>query len=187
MTALTTAAWVAHDIGLAAGFGGSLFGRIALNPAVKLISDKSERGQLVNTAWNGFNIVNAVGLGTAAVTWFIGRAMLRKKHTRSLGHAGRGLVLAKDVLMSTTVATGLLSGISGLILARQAPRGAVPMETGSKPAQETPRKAAGLQRLVNVLGTVNLLSTAGVIGITAVLGTVAGKSAGWKLLSRFLP
>jgi hypothetical protein len=187
MTALTTAAWVAHDIGLAAGFGGSLFGRIALNPAVKLISDKSERGQLVNTAWNGYNIVNAVGLGTAALTWFIGRAMLQKKSTRSLGAAGRSLVLAKDILMSTTVATGLVNGISGVILARQAPRGAVPMETGSKPAQETPRKAAGLQRLVNAVGVINLLSTAGVIGITAVLGNVAGKSPSWKFISRFLP
>jgi hypothetical protein len=32
MTKLTTAAWVAHELGLASSLGGLLFGKLALNP-----------------------------------------------------------------------------------------------------------------------------------------------------------
>ena len=41
----------AHDVGLAGLLGGNLFGRLALHPSVTEISDETERGQLVNTAW----------------------------------------------------------------------------------------------------------------------------------------
>jgi hypothetical protein len=34
---LSTAAWVAHNLGLAACFGGLLFGKAALNPSLSAI------------------------------------------------------------------------------------------------------------------------------------------------------
>ena len=74
MTKLSTAAWVAHNLGLGACFGGTLFGKLALNPSVAAISSKPERGKVLSSAWNRYNAVNAASLITAAGTWFVGRA-----------------------------------------------------------------------------------------------------------------
>lgn len=48
---LAEGARAAHDLGLASWLGGSTFGQVALNPAVRKVSDKGERGQVVNAAW----------------------------------------------------------------------------------------------------------------------------------------
>jgi hypothetical protein len=61
------------------------------------------------------------------------------------------------------VVTGVLSGIQGRRLARQAPGGAVPVESGSRPAPQTPPEAVRAQRAVNVLGWANVLSGVGLV------------------------
>lgn len=184
MASLSTVAWVAHDLGLAAGFGGSLFGKLALNPAVKVIKSRPERGKVVNRAWNGFNIVNAIATGTAALTWVTGRTRLSGKE---VDRKSRGLVIAKDVLMGTTLATGAAGIITGAVLASKSKDGATPMETGGQPAADTPKDVAALQRTVNILGDVNLLAEAGVIALTAILAMRAAKSTRWGFISRLLP
>ena len=35
MSKLSTTAWVAHNLGLAIGFGGTLFGKMPLNPSAR--------------------------------------------------------------------------------------------------------------------------------------------------------
>lgn len=182
--ALSTTGLVLHELGLATGFGGSLFGKIALNPSVRAISSKEERGQVTNLAWNGFNIVNAIAVGTSALTWFIGRARLKG---REIDKATRALTLTKDVLIGSTLVLGAANIVSGAMLAKQAPDGAVPSETGLKPADNTPGKAASLMRFINVAGVLNLACMAGVIGVTALLNMKAGVSGRWSVLSRFLP
>ena len=82
---LAYATRAAHDVGLATWFGGTLFGKFALNPAVNVISERRERGKVLNTAWNGFNVLNAAGLGAAAAGW-----------------AGARFTEANPVRMSTT-------------------------------------------------------------------------------------
>ena len=52
MRTLSTAAWVAHNLGLAACFGGLLFGKVALNPSLSAIDSEADRGKILNTAWN---------------------------------------------------------------------------------------------------------------------------------------
>src|ERR687889_739324 len=54
MTKLTTAAWVAHELGLAASFGGLLFGKLALNTNLEGLDNKSDRGKLLNKTWNRY-------------------------------------------------------------------------------------------------------------------------------------
>ena len=54
MVKLSTAAWVGHNLGLAAWFGGTLFGKLALNPSVRAISSREERGKVLNAAWNRY-------------------------------------------------------------------------------------------------------------------------------------
>jgi hypothetical protein len=175
MAQLSTAAWVAHYLGLAACFGGQLFGKLALNPKLDALSSKTERGKMLNAAWNRYNVVNAVSLGTAAATWFVGRA----------GISGESI--DEDVLFVASILTGLASIISGLRLARQAPEGATPIQTGTEPAPETPEEAAGLLRTVNVLGNVSLGLIASIIVVTTILSQKAGQSARWSAVSRFLP
>jgi hypothetical protein len=175
---LTSTALALHDLGLAAGFGGSLFGRLALNPSVKEISSKEERGRVVNAAWNGYNIINGLALGTTALTWLIGRSALSG---REFGRDVRRWVIAKDIFLGSTLVTGLYGMISGRYLAGQV---SLPVEAGAQPAPETPSAPAQVQKSLNVIGILNLISAAGVIATTAVLNNKAASSRRWRFLSR---
>jgi hypothetical protein len=184
MAKLSTAAWAAHNLGLGACFGGLLFGKFAFNPNLDTIGSKEERGKLLNAAWNRYNVVNAVSLGTAAATWFVGRAGISG---RSIDEEARNLVLVKDTLFVASALSGLASMVSGLRLTRQAPEGAVPVQTGTTPAPETPEEAASLLRMVNVLGNVNLVLFVAIVAVTTMLSMKSGKSTRLSVLSRFLP
>jgi hypothetical protein len=184
MAKLSTAAWAAHNLGLGTCFGGLLFGKFALNPNLDPISSKEERGKLLTAAWNRYNVVNAVSLGTAAATWFVGRAGISD---RSIDEEARNLVLVKDALFVASALSGLASMVSGLRLTRQAPEGAVPVQTGTTPAPETPEEAASLLRTVNVLGNVNLVLFVAIVAVTTMLSMKSGKSTRWSAVSRFLP
>jgi hypothetical protein len=157
----------AHDVGLAAWLGGAMFGKLAHNPSLVKISSHTERGSVSNAAWNGYNPVNALGLGTAAIGWAAARAT--EAENGKLSGRERALSTAKDGLMASSVLTGVLSGIQGARLARQAPDGAVPVETGTTPAPETPAKAAGIQRSLGLLGNLNIASGVALVAVNAVL------------------
>jgi hypothetical protein len=161
----------AHDVGLAAWLGGAMFGKFAHNPSLEKISSHTERGRVANAAWNGYNPINALGLGVATVGWGAARATETK--ASELSGTELGLSRAKDALMAAAVITGAGSALQSARLARQAPDGAVPMETGTKPAPETPAKAAGLQRSIGVLGTLNIVAGVGLVAVNAVLAQVA--------------
>jgi hypothetical protein len=182
--ALTTSAYVLHNLGLAAGFGGSLFGRVALNPSARLINDKQDRARIVNAAWNGYNIINAIGLGSTALTWFFGRS---KISGRSISASARKLVVVKDFLMGATLVSGLVNLIGGGFLAKRALGEGIPMESGSKAADEAPEDVKSTTRLVNWLGVFNLACMAGIIGVSTWLDNAAQSSAKWKFISHVLP
>jgi hypothetical protein len=149
-------AQVAHDVGLAAWLGGAMFGKFAHNPSLRLIPSHTQRGQVANAAWNGYNAVNALGLGSAAVAYFAARKT--ELSSDNLSDREQSLATGMDVLMTTSVITGIANGILGASLARQAPDGAVPVETGTVPAVETPPRAARIQRAIGFFGTLNILS-----------------------------
>ncbi len=181
---LTTSAYVLHNLGLAVGFGGSLFGQAALNPSVKLISDKQERAKVVNAAWNGYNIINAVGLGTTALTWLVGRTAI---NGRSISPEAHKLVIAKDFLMGATLVSGFINLLSGGFLAKKAFQDGIPMDSGYKASAEAPQDVKNATRLVNGLGLFSIISMAGLIGVSTWLDNTAASSGKWNLLSRFLP
>ncbi len=181
---LTTSAYVLHNLGLAAGFGGSLFGRIALNPSAKLISDKQDRAKIVNAAWNGYNIVNAVGLGATALTWLVGRS---KISGRSISAGARKLVLVKDFLMGATLVSGVINLIGGGFLAKRALQDGIAMESGSQAADDAPDDVKSTTKLVNWLGVFSLATMAGLIGVSTWLDNEAQTSSKWKLVAKILP
>ena len=157
----------AHDVGLAAWLGGVMFGKFAHNPSLEKISSHAERGSVSNAAWNSYNPINAAGLGAAALGW--GAARLTEANSVSLTGPEKTLSRAKDGLMAAAVVTGIANGVQGARLARQAPDGAVPVQTGTKPDAETPPRAARIQRSIAVLGNLNLASGVALVAVNAVL------------------
>jgi hypothetical protein len=181
---LSTAAWVAHNLGLGACFGGLLFGKAALNPSLSAIQSEAERGKLLNTTWNRYNAINVASFAIAAATWFPGRLGPSGKE---IDQQTRNLVLAKDILFGVGALSGLASVIQGRALTGQAPDGAVPIESGTTPASETPEKAASLLRSVNQLGNLNILLTGAILGITTVLSMKTTASTRFSAVSRLFP
>jgi hypothetical protein len=156
----TVAGRVVHDLGLAALMGGTLFGRLALHPAVRQITDARERGQVVNGAWRRYGVVNALGLAAVTGGWLA--------HRGDEGGDAR-LVLAKDVLVGTVGVLGMLTAAEGIGFARQAPAGAVPLEDGDTPAASATVKQKRTKRVLDGLGRVTLAAEIALVGVNAAL------------------
>ena len=95
----------AHDVGLAGLLGGTLFGRVALHPSVTAISDRSERGRVVNAAWRRYGVINSLSLAAVVSGWAGARA--DEAADRRLSPAERRLARAKDVLVGVVGVTGI--------------------------------------------------------------------------------
>jgi hypothetical protein len=157
----------AHDIGLAGLLGGNLFGRLALHPSVTEISDKAERGKVVNAAWRRYGAINSASLLAIAAGWLPAR--LGETRPRNLSEAERRLAVAKDVLVGVVAVTGLATAAEGVRFSKQAPGGAVPLEDGDHAAPEATTVQRRLKRRLNVLGAVSLAAEAGLVGVNAAL------------------
>ena len=184
MDKLSTPTRVAHNLGLAACLGGTLFGKVAFNPSLSLIGSKTERGKVGGTTCNRFNALKAASFVLAAATWLpqrLGLTSERRQHLRVV----RNLVLAKDVLMGVAGSVGLSVLVLQIVLYRQAPKGAVPLERGGVPAAEASDRASWLQRAVSVLGSVHIALFASIVALTTMLClTEACQSANQSLLYR---
>jgi hypothetical protein len=189
MGTLSTTAWVLHDLGLAAGFGGPLFGEVALHKAVKDIPEE-ERGRVLERAWNTYNIVDAACLGLAATTWLIGRSRLSGREIDRHSHS---LVVAKDIIMSAALGTGLASFLIGRMLHEHKPGDVVQAQVGAQvgdgPSQTMRqlRSPENLKRMLQVLGPLNTALAGAALAITTVLAVRSGRSSRWSIVSRFLP
>jgi len=168
---LQNAGRAAHDVGLAAWFGGQLFGKLALNPVVGVIKDPSERGKVLNTGWFTFNPIGVTGLAVGGAVHVAARRT--EVADRNLRPVERKLARAQDVLLAISAALTVGAGIQGGRLAKQVPEGAVPVEDGRTPSAQTPEQAAALLRSVNALGTGALLSGTGLLIMNALLDRVA--------------
>jgi hypothetical protein len=158
----------AQDVALAALLGGNLFGRVAMHPALAGVSDKRERGKVLNAAWRRYGTVNSVALAALAGGWLLARRDEGGPLWTSPNR--KRVVTIKDVAVGAVAVTGLASAASGVGFAQQAPDGAVPMDSGSEPAAETPQRAANLKHLVNLLGGLNLAAELSLVAINAWLG-----------------
>ena len=178
MTGTSNTAKIAHNIGLATWFGGALFGQVALNPTIGRISDKNERGRVLNEAWGRFNAVNVVAIAVTLLTWRLG-SLRDDAELRS-----PALARVKNLLLGGATVTGIASSILGARIAKQSSEGDTPVESGTQPAPETPEEAASSQRLISLTGPSNLALLVGVIAVSAVIENSAPKPRG--LLSRLL-
>jgi hypothetical protein len=161
------AAQLAQDGALAALIGGNLFGRFAMHPALRDVSDSHERGKVLNHAWRRYGTVNSLALAGLVAGW----TSARSDETGPLWTSPRrrSLVFAKDVAVGAVVVTGVASAAGGVGFAQQAADGAVPMADGSEPAPETPDRARRLKRLENVLGGLNLAAEVSLLAVDVLL------------------
>jgi len=177
MAKLSSAAWIAHDVGLATAIGGTLFGREALHPALREgIDDQKDRDRVADAAWRRFSWVNLAGHAAMASTWFAGRALLTG---REVDRLSRPLTLTKDALIVASLATGVASLVLGRLLGKQTREQARTMEDRER--VETLRRAVG------AVGLVNLVANVGILGVTAALAMEAAKSPKFAFVSRLLP
>ena len=152
-----------HKLGLGINLGGTLFGLTALNPTVKRVSDKSERGRVLNEAWTRFQTVGTLAMGLTVATWRLGGLK------EAEGDVDSALAGIKNVLLGGALITSVASAIAGRRIASQAPEGATPVESGAEPAPETPEEAARSQRLSAFLGAATVALVAGVLGLSSAL------------------
>ena len=157
----------AHDIGLAGLLGGNLFGRLALHPSVTHISDKAERGRVVNAAWRRYGAVNSLSL-LALTTGWLG-ARLNEAGPSRLSPAERRLAAAKDALVATVAVSAVATAVEGMKFARLAPQGAVPLDDGDHAAPEAAEAQSRAKRRVNVLGLISLAAEIGLAAVNAAL------------------
>lgn len=98
----------AHDLGLAAWFGGSLMGAVGLNGAAAKAKDPSERLELSSVGWGRWAPVNAAAIGVHALG---GAGLIAANQSRLAGQPGaRANTLVKLVL---TVAAAGVTAYSG--------------------------------------------------------------------------
>src|SRR5919108_1464347 len=157
----------AHDLGLAGLLGGTLFGRMALHPAVAAITDPRQRGEVVNAAWRRYGVVNALALGAVTAGWAGARAA--EAANRNLTPAERRLARAKDGLVGALVLTGVASAVEGIRFSRSAPGGAVPLDDGAHAAPDASEAATRLKQRLNVLGGVTMAAEVGLVAVNAAL------------------
>jgi hypothetical protein len=165
--ALSQVGRAAQDVGLAGLLGGNLFGRLAMHPSVTEISDKGERGKLVNAAWRRYGTVNSLSLLAVVAGWAGARA--EEARPRQLGPGERRLAIAKDVLVGVVAVTGVATAAEGIRFSRQEPGGAVPLEDGDHAAPEASTREKRLKRRLNALGLASLAAEMGLLGVNAAL------------------
>ena len=186
MPKLSSAAWVAHDLGLAAAVGGALFGRTAMNPAVKQLRNAKWREKVNEDAWSRYAPIMLAAHAAVAVPWLVGRLMLSGKEA---GGTARGLTLAKDVLVGVSVVTAVASAVMGKLRARRYERERDAHEVGEANAlpDNQQHERTAMDAVASVVGMVNLAANAGVMGVTSVLAMEGSESVRFAAESRDLP
>ncbi len=155
-----------HDLGLAAWFGGSLAGAIAVNGAAAEVPDKTQRLHVANAGWARWTPVNLAAIAAHLVG---GAGLLYANKGRVAAQSGVGASTA--VKTALTVAALGVTGYSralGKKLA-QAPAGA-PVEGATEPAASTVPDVAKAQQQLKITQWVIPALTGGIAVLNAVHG-----------------
>lgn len=147
-----------HDLGLAVSLGGVVFGKLALDPAARVLERPEDRGRMVAAPWRAFVLTSGVSLAAASLTWLVDG---RPRALRSAPQLAR----VKDGLLAASLITGLINAAAGVRLARA---DGVPMESGAKPSPAA-GKLANVHRVGLWSGYAHMLALAGTIAVGSLL------------------
>lgn len=135
-----------HDAGLAAWFGGSLFGAVGLNGAAAAVSDPSERTKVAAAGWAKWAPVNAVALAAHTVG---GIGLIAGNAGRVAGQKGTTAnTTVKAVLTLAAMGVTAYSGLQGAKLGKNSP---APAHGATEPSSRTPQEVAEAQRRLKLL------------------------------------
>jgi uncharacterized membrane protein len=157
-----------YDLGLGVWFGGSLFGILAMNPAVEVLDDPEERGKMVDEGWARFQPYGAAGLFTALVTHFI----MRRRPPRKPSSTYKTVALVKDALMLGAC----VSSVASLALGEYAVDDYQPVESATEGTEETPDDVQKAQGGLSIASWAQLACGAGLIIAGAILASERDKS-----------
>ena len=152
-----------HDVGLSAWFGGTLANAVALNPAAAQAGAPTSTGAVANAGWDRWTPVNAAAIGLH----------LAGSVGQTIGNTGRiggqqgvaTMVVAKTALTAAALGATAYSRMLGRKVS------AVPAESGTEPAPQTPDDVAAAQRQLAVLQWI----VPGLTGALVVLSSYAGE------------
>jgi hypothetical protein len=155
-----------HDVGLAAWFGGTLAGVVAVNGAAAEVTDRSQRLHVANAAWARWTPVNLA----AIVAHLLGGAglLLANKGRVATQHGVGASTAAKAALTITALGATAYSRALGKKLEQA---DGAPVEGGTDPAPETPADVAGAQQQLKVTQWLIPALTGGI----AVLNSLEGE------------
>jgi hypothetical protein len=152
----------AHDLGLAAHFGGSLMGATSLNAAAAELAQPAERSRVSTRGWSRWSPAD---LGGLALHLAGSGALLARDLPRLKTQDGfRGPTAAKAALTLATVGG---AGWSGVLNRRMAAAGPAPVRGATKPSSSTPPEVARTQRQLQVVQWANPLMSGGLIVLSS--------------------
>ena len=134
-----------HDLGLAAWFGGSLAGAVAVNGAAADIPDPKLRLQVANAGWVRWAPVNLAAIGVHLIG-ATGILLANRERARNQRGVGANTVIK---LMLTGAALGV-TGYSGVLGAMLRHEEGAPVEGGTDPSAQTPSRVSRIQRQLDL-------------------------------------
>jgi sporulation protein YlmC with PRC-barrel domain len=154
-----------HDLGLAAWFGGSLAGAVAVNGAAADVPDEKQRLRVANAGWARWAPVNLV----AIVIHLVGATgLLLGNKGRVAAQKGVGAsTTAKSAVTGAALAVTAYSRLLGWKLERAE---GTPIEGGTDPATDTPPDVARTQQQLAVCQWVIPALTGALVVLNAVHG-----------------
>lgn len=138
----TTALDVAHDLSLAAWFGGAWMGAVGLNGATIEVDDHTQRIRVANAGWFRWAPIAATALATNLAT-AVALNRLPSPATDRDDHPH--LQHTRTALTAAAVLATAATGAAGRRVVRA---GDVPVATATTPIQATPDHVARAQRLL---------------------------------------
>jgi hypothetical protein len=153
-----------HDVGLAAWFGGSLMGAVALNRVVEA-AEPRQRLDIANKGWAAWTPVNLAGIGAHLAG---GAILLAANKGRLASQPGVGrAAAAKTALTAAALAATAYARALGRKLEQA---GTVPVQDATTPAGQTPAEVSRPQRLLQALQWAIPALTGAVLVVNARMG-----------------
>lgn len=164
---------------LAIAYGGPIFAKFALYPALKEISSEKERGKLMEEAWNRFVPIDLSAHIFFTASWLVCRRTLT---SRRISRETAQLVAFKDVLVAGALVTGLASIAATRMMKRELPEGFSVDACGN--VKEDQPQGVKYERFLRFVGSLNRAFTAGALSLGPAIAATALKSSRRGLLSR---
>ena len=145
-------AW--HDVSVGALVGSNLFAQVGWHPALRAVSDERERGEVTNTAWRRYGVVNGLSLVGIVSGWLGARAY--ETRPKMMTGRERRIAVGKDILTGVIATTGIASAALGMRFNSMAEDGAVPLRDGTQPSGHASADAQWTKRTLSALSRVQL-------------------------------